>query len=177
MTSAAPLAELTPLAATDFATVRRLAHEIWHAHYDSIVGPAQVDFMLARRCDDDALAGYLGAADRWFDLLRIGGGAVGYCSRALAPEQGVLKLEQLYLATAHRGRGLGRLMLRHVERHAASLANHEIVLQVNKHNAAAIAFYRAAGFTVREAAVFDIGGGFVMDDYVMAKRLDGRPAA
>jgi len=177
VTSATPPAELAPLAAADFATVRRLAHEIWHAHYDSIVGPAQVDFMLARRCADDTLAAYLDAADRWFDLLRIGGEAVGYCSHAVARESGVLKLEQLYLAAAHRGRGLGRLMLGHVERHAASLASHEILLQVNKRNAAALAFYGAAGFTVREAAVFDIGGGFVMDDYVMVKRLDRRPAA
>jgi ribosomal protein S18 acetylase RimI-like enzyme len=37
-------------------------------------------------------------------------------------------------------------------------------LQVNKRNGGAIAFYRAAGFEVVREAVFDIGGGFVMDD-------------
>jgi ribosomal protein S18 acetylase RimI-like enzyme len=44
-------------------------------------------------------------------------------------------------------------------------------LQVNKKNAAAMAFYRSAGFEVIREAVFEIGGGFVMDDYVMAKQV------
>ncbi len=42
-------------------------------------------------------------------------------------------------------------------------------LQVNKRNTDAIGFYRSAGFEVIREAVMDIGGGFVMDDYLMAK--------
>jgi hypothetical protein len=42
---------------------------------------------------------------------------------------------------------------------------------VNKRNASAIAAYRKHGFDVRESVVKDIGGGFVMDDYIMEKRL------
>jgi ribosomal protein S18 acetylase RimI-like enzyme len=41
------------------------------------------------------------------------------------------------------------------------------VLAVNKHNAQAIAAYRKNGFRVADAVVKDIGGGFVMDDYIM----------
>ncbi|MEO8488040.1 MAG: hypothetical protein ABI585_17060, partial [Betaproteobacteria bacterium] len=46
-----------------------------------------------------------------------------------------------------------------------------LVLNVNKRNAKAIAAYRACGLATREDVVVDIGGGFVMDDYVMAKPL------
>lgn len=45
------------------------------------------------------------------------------------------------------------------------------VLNVNKRNEASIAFYRHCGFAVREEVVIDIGNGFVMDDYVMAKPI------
>ena len=41
------------------------------------------------------------------------------------------------------------------------------MLAVNKRNAAAIAAYRKHGFEIVEAVVKDIGGGFVMDDYIM----------
>jgi ribosomal protein S18 acetylase RimI-like enzyme len=44
-------------------------------------------------------------------------------------------------------------------------------LQVNKRNAGAIGAYRKAGFDIINEAVFEIGGGFVMDDYLMAKML------
>ena len=42
---------------------------------------------------------------------------------------------------------------------------------MNKHNAGAIAAYRRLGFAMREEVVVDIGNGYVMDDYVMAKAL------
>ena len=48
-----------------------------------------------------------------------------------------------------------------------------LILNVNKRNASAIAFYERCGLAVREAVVVDIGEGFVMDDYVMAKPLAG----
>jgi hypothetical protein len=42
---------------------------------------------------------------------------------------------------------------------------------VNKNNASAIDAYLRNGFAVTEAARFDIGRGFIMDDYVMSKAL------
>ena len=62
-------------------------------------------------------------------------------------------------------------MLGHVESRARDLGSRVLFLQVNKQNAGAIGFYAAAGFEIAREAVFDIGSGFVMDDYVMEKRL------
>ena len=46
-----------------------------------------------------------------------------------------------------------------------------MILQVNKRNTKAISSYRKYGFEVRSSTVDDIGGGYVMDDYVMEKLL------
>jgi ribosomal protein S18 acetylase RimI-like enzyme len=46
---------------------------------------------------------------------------------------------------------------------------------VNKQNAQAIAAYRKNGFEVREAVRVEIGNGFVMDDFIMAKSLAADP--
>ena len=72
----------------------------------------------------------------------------------------------------HRSMGLGRCMLGHIEQRARDLRCHVLWLQVNKRNTGAIAFYGAAGFEVVREAVFEIGGGFVMDDYLMATSLN-----
>ena len=53
----------------------------------------------------------------------------------------------------------------------AQLGSPRVWLQVNKRNTSAIAFYTAAGFAVFREAMFDIGSGFVMDDYLMAKPI------
>lgn len=164
-------ARLDAMTAADFGTVARLGEVIWRAHYTKIIGSAQIGYMLADRYTPEKLGIYLNADDRWLMLLRIDGRAVGYCSYALTDDPGEMKLEQLYLLPELQGKGLGRLMLRHVEEQARARGRSMLMLQTNKRNAGAIAFYRKAGFTVREEAVFDIGNGFVMDDYVMEKVL------
>jgi len=174
-------ARLNALTAADFETFARMAETIWRAHYTRIIGSAQIDYMLAGRYTPEKLRLYLNADDRWLMLLRIDDRAVGYCSYALADDPGEMKpteikpsemkLEQLYLLPELHGQGLGKLMLHHVEEQARVRGRRTLMLQTNKRNDIAIAFYRKAGFTVREEAVFDVGGGFVMDDYVMEKVL------
>jgi ribosomal protein S18 acetylase RimI-like enzyme len=168
---------LKPVTEPDFAVLRALAGTIWRQHYAAIISAGQIDYMLAGRFSDEALREHVQAADRWLELLRVGEKPVGYCGYELAGMDGDgsaavdLKLGQLYLLESHRGMGLGRHMLRHVEVRARELGRRALWLQVNKKNAAAMRFYRSAGFEVIRQAVFEIGGGFVMDDYVMAKQV------
>jgi len=82
-----------------------------------------------------------------------------------------MKLHKLYLLPEMHGRGLGSLLLQHVEREVRAGAGHRLVLSVNKRNARAIAAYRRNGFDIADSVVTDIGNGFVMDDYIMAKDL------
>ncbi len=168
---------LKPVTEPDFAVLRELAGLIWRQHYLRIILAAQIEFMLAGRFSDGALRKHIQAADRWLELLRVSGTPVGYCGYELAgmdddgSTPAATKLGQLYVLESHRGMGLGRHMLRHVEDRARGLGSRGLRLQVNKKNATAIEFYRAAGFEVVREAVFDIGGGFVMDDYLMAKQV------
>ncbi|MBI1187908.1 MAG: GNAT family N-acetyltransferase [Alphaproteobacteria bacterium] len=164
-------ATLTPLRETDFEAAGALARSVWHAHYDPMIGAAQVEYMLARRFTDEALRLYLEADDRWFEMLRVGDADAGYCSYALSPAPGELKLEQLYVLPSLHGRGFGALMLRQVEVRARTLSCDMVVLQVAKRNAGSIAFYERAGYSIREPILIEIGDGYVMDDWVMAKRL------
>ena len=164
-------AHLDTLTEADFPAVAALGQTIWHTHYATIITVAQIDYMLAGRYTPEKLHQYLAVDDRWMYLLRLSGIPVGYCSWARTASPDDMKLEQLYLLQEHRGKGLGGLMLRHIESDARKLECSALSLQVNKQNAEAVAFYRKAGFTVREEIVLDIGEGFVMDDFVMAKAL------
>lgn len=162
---------LTPLIEAEIDTVIPVAREIWETHYVPIIGQRQVDYMLEMRFTHANMRAYLDAKDRWFDVLKYRGECVGYCGYSLMPEPGELKLDQLYLHRKMRGKGLGSLMIRHIESQARNMGRSVLVLQVNKHNPDTIAVYKKTGFQVRQEAVLDIGGGFVMDDYIMAKQL------
>jgi len=173
---------LTPVTEPDFSLLRELSSTIWRQHYAGIVSAAQIEYMLAGRFSDESLREHIHAADKWLELLRVAGTPVGYCAHELADMQGnertpvAMKLGQLYVLESHRGMGLGRFMLGHVEHRARAVGSRLIWLQVNKKNSEAIGFYRAMGFEIAREAVFDIGGGFLMDDYIMDKHVTGRGA-
>jgi ribosomal protein S18 acetylase RimI-like enzyme len=82
-----------------------------------------------------------------------------------------MKLEQLYLLLEHRGQGLGLHMLQHVEARARAAGCTALSLTVNRNNHGALDFYRRQGFATRAAVRLDIGAGYVMDDFILAKPL------
>jgi GNAT superfamily N-acetyltransferase len=162
---------LDPLTEADFGIVADLADRIWRSHYITMISMAQIDYMLDGRYAPERLRGYVDAQARWLWLLRVDGVPAGYCSCSLGDDADAMKLEQLYLLAEYQGKGLGGAMLRHVEAKTRELGRTRLYLTVNKGNAGSIAVYLKSGFVVREEAVFDIGNGYVMDDYVMEKRL------
>ena len=129
--------------------------------------------MLGGRFTPENLARYVDANDRWFDVLRVDGAIVGYCSHSLLTDPREVKLEQLYLLPELHGFGYGKKMMVHIEAHTRKLGRDTLVLQVNKQNTKAASVYLRAGFEVREEVVVDIGAGYVMDDFIMEKRLGG----
>jgi ribosomal protein S18 acetylase RimI-like enzyme len=56
---------------------------------------------------------------------------------------------------------------------AAGRGCDRLTLAVNKMNRGAIDAYLKHGFRIADAVVKDIGDGFVMDDYIMVKRVTG----
>jgi len=57
--------------------------------------------------------------------------------------------------------------LRYVQAECKKLGYTQLRLHVNKQNRKAIDCYLRNGFEQIEAAEFDIGGGFIMDDYIL----------
>jgi GNAT superfamily N-acetyltransferase len=157
--------------AGDIATVQRLADATWRAYYPGIIPDAQIDYMLARGYAIDALERFVRDPGAGLALARVDGEDVGFACWYRPDEPATTKLDKLYVLPRLHGQGVGRALIAHVESAARRDGARTLILAVNKGNAKAIAAYRACGFSTREATVVDIGGGFVMDDYVMAKPL------
>jgi ribosomal protein S18 acetylase RimI-like enzyme len=150
-----------------------LAGVIWRACYPGIITRAQIDYMLARMYSLDVLREEIHSQGVRYDQLLVGGKLAGFASYGPTSEPGVMKLHKLYLLPEMHNRGLGSRLLQHVEREVRAGAGRRLILSVNKRNTRAIAAYRRNGFVIAESVVTDIGGGFVMDDYIMTKELAG----
>jgi GNAT superfamily N-acetyltransferase len=168
----------------DLPAISKLAGVIWRACYPGIITPAQIDYMLAWMYAPDTMREEIQSQGIRYDCLLAGNELVGFASygptEAGTPRCGVrtaqravptFKLHKIYLHPAWQGRGFGSLLLQHCEREASKLGAGRLILNVNKLNAKAIAAYQRNSFSITESVITNIGGGFAMDDYVMAKNL------
>ena len=155
----------------DLGAIAELAGVIWRACYPGIISQEQIDYMLARMYALDVMRQEICSQGIRYDRMLVEGKLGGFAAYGPAAEPHVVKLHKLYLLPELQGRGLGSVMLRHVERQARAAGARRLILSVNKRNAKGIAAYRRNGFVIAESVVSDIGEGFVMDDYVMAKEL------
>ena len=163
--------QILTLAHADIPELAHLARAIWYAHYPSIISVEQIEYMLTQRYHPDLIRDQMDSQGYWWHKLLLDDVMVAFSACELSGKSGELKLDKLYVHPDLHGRGYGSQLLDFVENLARSQNCHTVCLQVNKHNALAIQTYKRNGYTVRESATFDIGNGFVMDDYVMEKKL------
>jgi GNAT superfamily N-acetyltransferase len=161
---------LEPLRISGIPEIGELARAIWRQHYASIIGSAQIEYMLRNKYTPMDLEPYVGAPDRWFDVLRVDDKPSGFL-RTFRASRDEFKLEEIYVAKGLRGKGYGKLLLDRAESLAREQRCRTMFLYVNRANEGSIGAYLRNGFTVKESKVVDIGHGFVMDDYLMEKSL------
>jgi ribosomal protein S18 acetylase RimI-like enzyme len=164
---------ISPLVAADIEPLTALAREIWYQHYPGIITVKQIEYMLEQRYSPDTIRAEIesGAAG-WLKLL-VNGELGGFASYETDGARRAVKLDKLYVHGLFRGRGCGAALVRQVEQAARAQDCDQVYLQVNRNNFDSIAAYRRLGFEVVDRIKTGIGGGFYMDDYVMAKKLPG----
>lgn len=161
---------IRPLLPEEAEAVATLARVVWQEAYPAIIPQAQIDYMLAQRYAPALIRAQLEAGMGWA-VVEQAGELLGFASWLTPPPPGETKLDKLYVHPAHQRRGLGGRLLAHVAEAARRAGSPTLILAVNKRNLRAQGAYRKYGFAVRESVVVDIGGGFVMDDFIMAKSL------
>jgi diamine N-acetyltransferase len=171
----APPPVISPVRRDELSTVRRLAHEIWHRHYPGIISVEQIDYMLERGYSLAALAAFVEAPASGLALASVDGEPVGFVAYQPGAAPGETKLDKLYVLPERHGQGIGRALIEHVVAAARVAGSTTIVLNVNRNNADSIRAYQRCGFAIRSRGDFPIGGGFVMEDYIMAKPVEGPP--
>lgn len=157
--------------AAEIAATATLADTIWHECFADLLAPAQIDYMVAKFQSAQALTAAIQNDGYQYFLLYFDGAPDdapgGYTG--LHAEDGKLLLSKLYLLAEHRGRGHTRAIMDFVADTARQQGCGTVWLTVNRHNARAIAAYQKSGFAAVRQQVVDIGGGYVMDDFVYEK--------
>lgn len=145
-----------------------LAGEIWTEHYTPLIGSEQVAYMVEKFQSASAITaaleeGYLYYTASWQ------GHPAGYLG--IRQEEDSVFLSKYYVKDSFRGKGVGSALMAFVEELCREKGLHKVWLTCNKGNSDSLAVYEHLGFVKVSSQTVDIGGGYVMDDYVMEKAM------
>lgn len=162
--------QLRPIQSAEYPVVSQLANEIWPVCYSEILSKPQLDYMLQLMYTQDALEKQAKNGQQFF-LLEEGPEIFGFLGVQFHyPEKTDIRVHKLYVRTTIQGKGLGRFMLDQVAEMGAKNGCTRIHLNVNRFNIARD-FYAKMGFEIIREEDIDIGSGYLMEDYVMVKKL------
>lgn len=147
----------------------KLANEIWHQHFPTILTEEQIDYMVLNFQSEKAMNSQLENGYEYY-FMNADGYNQGYFG--IQPqEDGTLFLSKLYLRKSYRGNGFARQAFEFMKDICKERGYKSIWLTVNKHNDDTIAIYKRFGMEIIRSQVADIGNGFVMDDYVFEYKI------
>jgi len=158
------MTSFTPITQNDFQQVFYLSKEIWNNNYQDMISQEQIDYMLnmmynPKRLQKDLKEGY-----QW-EFIYHNNNLIGYLAYVIEDDNRVF-LSKIYLKTKTQGMGLGKLALNRVKDYAKTNNCKAVYLTVNRGNEKGVRAYKKAGFIIIGEEDFDIGNGYIMDDYV-----------
>ena len=157
----------------DRAALAALASEIWHEYWPALIGEAQTDYMVEQFQSLEALERDLAGHPYEYWLLRAAedGRTVGYTGGRVEPETNRFFISKIYLRAEERGHRFASQTIRFYEDLCRARGLAALYLTVNKHNDLGVRAYRGKGFETIDSVETDIGQGFIMDDFIMEKRI------
>ena len=165
------MVEILPAVQGDLPVIFTLANEIWGEAYKNILSPEQIKYMLREMYSMPVLEQLFHSLDHHFILAWQDQVAVGFA--LYHPKENlesVTRLSKIYIHPSLQRKGIGKQMMRYIEKVMVSSNMRILELNVNRHNPA-IEFYKRLGFEIIEEEDIDIGEGYYMNDYIMQKNI------
>lgn len=154
---------------TQVREIADLAKVIWNEHFTPIIGKDQVDYMVEKFQSYPALKEQISEGYEYYQIFS-GGEFCGYTG--IRPgEDNRLFLSKLYLKKESRGHHLATGAFSFLKEICRERGYSAIWLTCNKHNDNSLGVYRHFGFEIVDTQEADIGGGFIMDDYIMEYKM------
>ncbi|MEP0711978.1 GNAT family N-acetyltransferase [Algoriphagus sp.] len=164
------MVSITPAKLEDLIHVQSIAQRTWPDTFKNILSPTQIEYMLNWMYSLQMLEEQLKDGYQFF-LAEENEEKLGFSGIEINNEPGKTKIHKIYILPSAQGKGIGKKLIQLIKEIAIEHNQKSLLLNVNKYNQNAIAFYEYLGFVNIKAEVIDIGNGYVMDDYVFEMGL------
>lgn len=154
----------------EFNIIQQIAYTTWPVCYGKILSDKQLEYMLGKFYSLEALNKNV-IDDQHFLLIKENDTALGFSAyQHNYNERNVTRIHKIYILPETQGKGLGKLLMQHIQDLAKKNNSEALSLNVNRFNTA-ISFYEELGFEIVAEENIEIGEGWFMQDYIMEKAI------
>lgn len=156
----------------DVELINILAEEIFNATYQDILSPEQLEYMFDMMYSPKNIETQMQELGHQYFIAYHEENPVGYLSVEQQGEQ-LFHLQKIYILPKCHGKGMGKELIEYAFNYAKSVCKYDsctVELNVNRNNKA-LQFYYKMGMHISRSGDFDIGGGYFMNDHIMAIEL------
>jgi len=157
----------------ELSKITELAELIWKKYYIEIITINQIEYMMNKFYSNDSLKTQIQNGQDFF-FVKNKSEVIGFVSLS-RQEDGIFFIHKFYIKPEQHRKSVGTLVLQEIENQINAIQKskiYKIKLTVNRQNFKAVNFYFKNGFTIESCEDFDIGGAYLMNDFVMAKNVN-----
>jgi ribosomal protein S18 acetylase RimI-like enzyme len=155
----------------DIKQIQNIVHITWPITYGEILSKEQLDYMLDLFYSDEALTEQYNKREQLFYMIYEGETNIGFIGiEHNYNGEALTKIHKIYLLPETQGKGIGKKVIDEIGKLASENDSTALLLNVNRFNSA-LGFYKKIGFEVIDEVNIDIGKGYLMEDYVMKKKI------
>lgn len=154
----------------DYDLVLGLAKNVWPQTYKNILSEEQIEYMFDLMYSREAYTEQINVKGHHFLMIKEEDKYLGFASYELNYHYETTKIHKIYILPNTQGKGVGRILLKAIEGIAKKNGNTVVSLNVNRFNPA-LGFYEKMGFIKAGQEDINIGNGYLMEDYIMEKKL------
>lgn len=163
---------IKPVSEADWPVFKKLVDEIWPVTYQNILSSEQIKYMMEMMYSLTSLKKQMEEGSCFYIMysaeIPVGYLALSthYEDKNLNVEGSLTKVDKIYVLPKTQGTGAGRYLMDFAFAEAKKAGDFGVMLNVNRDNKA-IGFYEHYGFENAYSGDFDIGSGYLMEDYIM----------
>jgi GNAT superfamily N-acetyltransferase len=164
------MVDIIEATSSDFKTIQDIAYQTWPIAYGEILSQPQLDYMLESFYNEATLKESIVNQGHHFILAQEGADTLGFASFEHFSIKKETKIHKIYILPSAQGKGVGKALINYVVNEARKQGSLTLCLNVNRFNKV-IAFYEKMGFSIRSEVNIELEHGYLMEDYVMEKKL------
>jgi ribosomal protein S18 acetylase RimI-like enzyme len=162
---------ITVATINDIKQIQNIVNITWPITYGEILSKEQLDYMLGLFYSTEALTEQYNKKVQLFYMIDEDETNIGFIGiEHNYNGEALTKIHKIYLLPETQGKGIGKKVIDEIGKLALENNSKALLLNVNRFNTA-LGFYKKIGFEVKEEVDIEIGNGYLMEDYVMKKKL------